>query len=271
MTDRYVLFGNPVMHSKSPLIHGRFAEDLDEDMSYGLVEPPVDGFGPALQDFFAGGGKGCNVTAPFKLEAFAASAFRTEAAELAGSANTLRLGPRGIEGHNTDGEGLLRDIELNLGHPLTGKRVLLLGAGGAARGVALPFLKAGPETFVIANRTAARAEAIREMMAPHGEIGVAGDAPLGGFDVVVNATSAALTGGCPDIPEGVFEGCALAYDMTYGKGLTPFLAAARAAGVGQLADGVGMLVEQAAAAFCWWRGKMPETGALIRDLAVPLA
>ncbi|MDD9730549.1 shikimate dehydrogenase [Mameliella sp. AT18] len=272
MTDRYVVFGNPLGHSKSPLIHARFAAETGQDLTYGKVEAPVDGFEPALRRFIAEGGKGCNVTAPFKLEAFALADKKTPEAAMAGAANTLRFADGGIEAHNTDGYGLLADVERLLCAPLAGKRVLMLGAGGAARGAVLPFLDAGPDTLVMINRTPARAQAIRDALEAAGRPGlVVGPADtLDRFDVVINATAASLTGDCPALPPRVFDSCALAYDLAYAKGLTPFLARAREAGVPVIADGVGMLVGQAAVAFDWWRGVRPATRDLIAELTVPL-
>ena len=270
MTDLYAVFGNPVAQSKSPMIHARFAAETGQDMAYDKIEAPLGGFGQALGAFVAAGGKGCNVTAPFKLDAYALATNMTEAARMAGSTNTLRFDGDRIEAHNTDGVGLLRDIEENLGHPLRGKRVLMLGAGGAVRGVALPFLQAGPAEFALLNRSPEKAGAIRDMMRDHGKITLCDRAASGRYDIVLNGTSSSLTGTCPALPDGVFDGCALAYDLSYGKGLTPFLKAAQNAGVPHLADGVGMLIEQAAEAFAWWRGRVPATAELIREMTVPL-
>ncbi|MFW2541042.1 shikimate dehydrogenase [Primorskyibacter sp. 2E107] len=271
MSDRYAVFGNPVVQSKSPMIHARFAAECGQDLTYEKIEAPVDGFADALHAFIETGGKGCNVTAPFKLDAFALATDMTEDARLAGSTNTLRFSDGLIEAHNTDGIGLLRDIENNLGMPLRGKRVLMLGAGGAVRGALLPFLQAGPAEFSLLNRSADKAAALRDMMAAHGAITLCDPEKSHGFDIVLNGTSSSLSGACPPLPEGLFEGCALAYDLTYGKGLTPFLKNAEAAGVGRLSDGVGMLVEQAAEAFAWWRGVKPGTRDLITQMTVPLA
>lgn len=271
MTDRYALFGNPIGHSRSPRIHAAFAAQTGEDMSYEAIAAPVDGFADAVTAFAASGGRGCNVTAPFKLEAFALATERDDAAEMAGAANTLILDGAAIRCTNTDGEGLRRDIEHNLGCPIAGRRLLMLGAGGAARGAALPFLMAGPAELVIADRNLSSGEAIRDRLAAQGIIRVTDyDAIDAEFDIVVNATSASLSGELPPVPAAAFAGCALAYDLVYGKGLTPFLALAKSAGVPRLADGVGMLVEQAAIAFAAWRGRMPDTAGMIADLTVPL-
>lgn len=271
--DRYAVFGNPLGHSKSPMIHMRFAAEMGQGLRYDKIEAPVDGFGAALRRFIAEGGRGCNVTAPFKLEAFGLATKRTAEARMAGAANTLRFAGGMIEAHNTDGIGLRADIERLLGTSLRNRRVLMLGAGGAARGAVLPLLDAGPAAFVMINRTPSRARAIRDGLLTGGHEGLCLDDCGSGepFDIVINATSASLRGACPAIPPHAFEGCQLAYDLAYAKGLTPFLAQARGAGVTILADGVGMLVEQAAAAFAWWRGVRPSTGALIEELSLPLA
>lgn len=269
MTDRYAVFGNPVSHSKSPLIHARFARECGQDLTYEKIEPPLGGFEAALRQFLAEGGKGCNVTAPFKLDALGLATASTPNAALAGAANTMRFADGGIEVHNTDGIGLLADIERLLGASLQGRRVLMLGAGGAARGAALPILETAPAAFVMINRTPAKAMAIREALILKGYAGptLLDVASTERFDIVINATSASLSGECPALPPRAFDGCLLAYDLAYAKGLTPFLARAREAGVPRLADGVGMLVEQAAAAFEWWRGMRPSTGELIEELS----
>lgn len=268
MTDRYAVFGNPLGHSKSPLIHARFAAECGEDLTYEKIEAAEGGFAGALARFIDEGGKGCNVTAPFKLEAFGLATDHTEASRCAGATNTLRFESGRILAENTDGAGLLRDIEVNLGLGIGGRRVLMLGAGGAARGAILPFLQAEPEELALLNRTVSKAERLCEDMKGFGDIHVIAPAEAKGFDIVINATSASLSGDCPALPETVFQHCQLAYELAYGKGLTPFLKRARDCGVSQLADGVGMLVEQAAIAFEFWRGKRPTTGGLIEELTV---
>ncbi len=273
MTDRYALFGHPVRHSKSPQIHGAFAQATGQDMSYELIEPPLDGFAPAVSAFRAAGGRGANVTMPFKLEAFALATERSERAQLAGAVNALRFDGDRIRGDNFDGVGLANDIERNQGVALAGRRVLLLGAGGAVRGALLPLLDAGPARLVIANRTVSKALELRRQVTGRPEFVAGGYPDLGSeaFDVVINATSASMRGELPPVTRAAFAGCRLAYDVVYGKGLNPFLALARDAGAGKLADGVGMLVEQAAEAFAWWRGVRPATGEMIAALTVPLA
>ncbi|MFD0669299.1 shikimate dehydrogenase [Ramlibacter sp. MAHUQ-53] len=277
MTDRYAVIGNPIDFSKSPFIHGEFARSLGHDIEYTKILGPLGGFRETVDAFRAAGGRGINITAPFKLDAFAYADERSPSAELAGAVNCLKLdGPR-ILGENFDGVGLVRDAVRNLGQPLAGRRVLLLGAGGAARGALLPFLAEAPAALVIANRDTAKAQALAAIAARHAPAGTevaASDYPgLEGqrFDLVFNATSASLRAELPPVPAGVFEGCALAYELAYAKGLTPFLRLAANAGVAHCADGVGMLAEQAAEAFAWWRGVRPDTAAVIEQLRVPLA
>lgn len=276
MTDQYAVIGNPIGHTKSPLIHSLFAEETQQDMRYTAIEGPVepqDAFADVVQAFAAEGGKGMNVTAPFKLKAFAMADERSERATLAGAANALKFEGGRILAENFDGIGLVRDIEANLGLPMAGKRVLMLGAGGAARGALLPFLAACPAELVIANRDVGKAEALVAQVGQRGPLRAcryADLAAMGRFDLVVNATSASLTGDLPPIPPSVFSPAGMAYELAYGKGLTPFLRLARNAGVQRIADGVGMLVEQAAEAFVWWRGVRPQTRSVIDQLTVPL-
>ena len=279
MPDRYAVIGHPIAHSKSPFIHGLFAQATGQDMVYEAIDGGAEpgGFERALAAFRAAGGRGMNVTLPFKLAALAVADSASEDARLAGAANTLSFEGGRIEARNTDGIGLVRDIEANLGLPLAGRRVLLLGAGGATRGAGLPIARAGAARIVIANRTADKAEALAAELAPHlGGVplvgcGLAALGTQGAFDVVINATSASLDGQAPAVPAGAFAPGALAYDMVYGKGLTPFLRLARQAGCARLADGVGMLVEQAAEAFAAWRGVRPDTREALARLTVPLA
>ncbi|KVA17167.1 shikimate dehydrogenase [Burkholderia ubonensis] len=275
MTDQYAVIGNPIGHTKSPLIHGLFAQETRQDISYTAIEGPVEpagAFAAVVRAFFEGGGKGINITAPFKLDAFAMSDERSERAQLAGAANALKFDGGRILADNFDGIGLVRDIEANLNLPMAGKRVLVLGAGGAARGALLPFLEAGPAELVIANRDVDKARALATQVAGRGSLVASGYADLarmGRFDLVVNATSASLTGDLPPVPPSVFSPAGTAYELAYGKRLTPFLRLAKNAGVHGIADGVGMLVEQAAEAFAWWRGVRPKTSSVIDRLAVP--
>jgi shikimate dehydrogenase len=273
MTDRYAVIGNPIAQSKSPLIHAAFARSTRQDLEYTRIEGPLDGFEAAVLAFRDAGGRGMNVTAPFKLRAFALATDPHEAARIAGATNALKFVGSRIEAENFDGVGLANDVERNLGLTLQGKRVLFLGAGGAVRGAAPPFLARGATEIVIANRTVATAQALAREFAAHGNVTPCGYADLAlerGFDLVLNGTSASLKAELPPVPADVFADAALAYELAYGKGLTPFLRLARSAGPVRLADGVGMLVEQAAEAFLWWRGVRPDTRAVIDQLTVPL-
>jgi shikimate dehydrogenase len=274
MTDRYALFGNPLGHSKSPLIHNGFAKVTGEDIEYGLIEAPLGGFAAAALAFRDSGAKGCNITAPFKVDAFALATDKLERAAQAGAVNCLKFEPDGrILAEMFDGVGLANDVEANLGVKMQGQRVLLLGAGGASRGALAAFLARGPSEVVVANRTAAKATALARQFSAQGRVTGCGYADIGKgerFDLVFNATSASLKGELPAIDAAVFGRTALAYELAYGKGLTPFLRLAQNAGVPKLADGVGMLVEQAAEAWVWWRNVRPDTRAVIDKLTVPL-
>ncbi len=273
MTDRYAVIGHPISHSKSPQIHAAFAQATGQDMSYIAIEAPLDGFAATVQAFRAEGGRGVNVTLPFKLQACELATHPSEAARLAGAANALKFEGDRMYAENFDGIGLVNDIQRNLGQALRGQRVLLLGAGGATRGALLPIAQQKPALLAVANRTADKAHTLGRDFAAHTALQTGGYDELAGesFDVVINATSAGLAGEALPLPAGLFAPGALAYDMVYGKGLTPFLRQARAAGVVALADGVGMLVEQAAEAFAWWRGVRPDTREVIARLATPLA
>ncbi len=273
MTDRYAVIGNPIVQSKSPQIHGSFAKATKQDLEYGKIEGPLDGFEAAVKAFRDSGGRGMNVTAPFKLQAFAMADEKSERAQLAGAANALKFEADGrILAENFDGIGVTRDIVRNQRMPMAGKRVLVLGAGGATRGLLLPFLAEGPAELVIANRDAAKAAQVAQEVAAQGRVrgGSYADIGPGRFDIVVNATSASLRAELPPVSPEVFAVDGLAYELAYGKGLTPFLRLAQDAGVKRLADGVGMLVEQAAEGFLWWRGIRPDTSALIKEMTIPL-
>jgi shikimate dehydrogenase len=272
MTDRYAVIGNPIGHSKSPLIHGSFACQTGQDLVYEAIEARPGGFEAAVDAFRAGGGRGMNVTMPFKLDAFAYATERMERARVAGAANALRFEGARVFAENFDGVGLANDIERNLGRSIAGRRVLLMGAGGAVRGALPILLERHPARLVVANRTVAKATALGELYAAHRALAAGGYPDLGAqtFDIVIDATSASLEGELAPVPPTAFaEGC-LAYGLVYGRGLTPFLRLARERGAGHLADGVGMLVEQAAEAFLWWRGVRPDTRPMIAQLTVPL-
>jgi shikimate dehydrogenase len=276
MTDRYAVIGNPIEQSKSPLIHTAFAQVTGQDIEYTKLLAPLGGFSAVVDAFRASGGRGMNVTAPFKLDAFAYATELAPSARMAGAVNAMKFEGDKVHAENFDGVGLVRDLVHNLGCPLQGRRVLILGAGGATRGALLPILAQGPAELVIVNRTVAKAQELVESARKHqsGSVPVRGIgyADLGGqgFDVVLNATSASLTAELPPLSASAFASGCLAYELAYGKGLTPFLKLASQAGVTHLADGVGMLAEQAAEAFAWWRGVRPDTARVIEQLTVPL-
>ena len=272
MTDRYAVIGHPIAHSKSSLIHRLFAQATGQNLTYTAIESPLDGFAETVRAFRDSGGRGVNVTLPFKLQAFEIATDPMERARMAGAANALKFEADRIWAENFDGVGLARDIEHNLGVALAGKRVLICGAGGATRGAVLPIAACGPAVLAVANRTADTAHGLKRDFAAHVLLQTGGFDALAGetFDVVINATSTGLSDAGLPLPAGLFAPGALAYEMVYGKGLTPFLRQAQAAGVTHTADGVGMLVEQAAEAFAWWRGVRPETRPVIQRLTVPL-
>lgn len=268
MTDKYAVIGNPISHSKSPLIHKMFAAQTGEDISYEAIEAPIDvrfGFEDKIEELINNGYKGCNVTVPFKQRAFqlraASSTFDVLEAH---AANTLKFTPEGIQLHNTDGIGLIRDIESNLRVNVHGKRILLMGAGGAASGVLVPLNRAGT-IITIVNRTADKAKALAASQTSTKVFGYGYEEITDQqFDIVINATSAGLSDSEVPLPDGIFSGGALAYDMMYGRE-TPFMAFARSQGA-TVADGLGMLVEQAAEAFYIWRGVRPDTKPVIAAL-----
>ena len=264
MTDQYAVIGNPVEHSLSPEIHAEFARVTGQDLAYGRILAPRDGFRDAVLAFRAEGGKGLNVTLPFKHEAWRLAVVRSGFALVAGAVNTLSFQGESIVGHNTDGIGLVRDLTRNLRVAVRGKRVLLMGAGGAGYGVMESLLREQPETVVVANRTLEKAIALVghfEKLQTYALQGIAArpyEALAGArFDILINATSAGLEGAMPPVPEGVFAAGALAYDMVYAR-RTPFLEFAQRQGA-RVSDGLGMLVEQAAESFFVWRGVYPET------------
>jgi shikimate dehydrogenase len=276
MTDRYAVIGNPIVQSKSPLIHSSFAQVTGQDIDYGKLLGPLGEFAATVDAFRASGGRGMNVTAPFKLDAFAYATDLAPSAKMAGAVNAMKFEGGKVYAENFDGVGLVRDLVHNLACPLQGRRVLILGAGGATRGALLPLLAEQPAELVIVNRTVAKAHELAALAQQHqtGQVPVQGlgyaDLQEQSFDVVLNASSSSLTAELPPLSASVFGPGCLAYDLTYGKGLTPFLQLAQQAGVTQLADGVGMLAEQAAEAFAWWRGVRPDTAAVIAKLTVPL-
>ncbi|MFH1819947.1 MAG: shikimate dehydrogenase [Pseudomonadota bacterium] len=263
MTDRYAVFGHPIAHSQSPQIHTAFARQTGQDMTYEAILAPLDGFADSVAAFIAAGGRGANVTVPFKEAAFRLASRLSPRAQRAGAVNTLTFDADGMLGDNTDGAGLVADLTRNLHCALAGKRILLLGAGGAARGVIEPLLDQQPAALVIANRTVSRAEELAELFG-RGVRACGFDAVDTPFDLVINATAASLAGDLPPLSPRVFTADTLAYDMMYGRD-TPFLDFAHTHGA-RTADGLGMLVEQAAEAFCLWRGVRPDTAPVIATL-----
>ena len=275
MTDQYAVIGHPIAHSKSPLIHKMFAEQTGQGISYAAIEAPLDGFTAAIEELRKAGYKGCNVTVPFKLEAFQLATQLTERAQAAQAVNTLKFDGDTILGDNTDGAGLVHDIKQNLNFPITGRRILLIGAGGAARGVVRPMLEEKCQ-IIISNRNAEKAQLLVDsqgstLRIPFDAMSRMLDSRSydslpdeDAFDLIINATSAGLTDSEIPLPKNLFAPGALAYDMMYGRE-TPFMKFARAQGA-RVADGLGMLIEQAAETFYVWRGVRPDTAPVIAAL-----
>ncbi|MET0209968.1 MAG: shikimate dehydrogenase [Burkholderiaceae bacterium] len=275
--DRYVVAGHPVAHSRSPEIHAAFAAQTGQPVVYERLLCPLDGFDASIRAFVASGGRGCNVTVPFKFDAARLAQRLTPRAQLAGAVNTLRFDPGCWIGDNTDGAGLLADIERNAGRPLRGQRVLLIGAGGASAGVLGSLITGRPAALRVVNRSAEKAQALvdshRGWANQHDvQLSAGGlDDPGGIHDVLINGTSASLSGAgvpMPDAPTPVLARGGLAVDMMYGPSAATFLnwAGAQAGPDGHLRDGLGMLVEQAAEAFFLWRGLRPDSAAVLADL-----
>ena len=267
--DRYAVVGNPIEHSRSPWIHARFAELTGQSLEYTALLVELDAFEQRVAEFFAGGGKGLNITVPFKERAWAMADRHSEAACKACAVNTLYLDPDGtLVGENTDGTGLLRDLKQNHGADLAAKRILLLGAGGAVKGVLPNLIAEAPSEIYIANRTLEKAKALAEsaqgpvrIHAVHFE-----DIPNAAFDFVINGTSAGLHGALPVVPSETVSTHTWCYDMIYGVGDTKFQAWAKTLQAAKALDGLGMLVEQAAESFKIWRGHSPATAPVIRQL-----
>lgn len=268
MIDRYAVFGHPIAHSKSPEIHENFARQTGQALSYEAILVPLDGLIDSIAQFRAEGGRGANITVPFKEQAHRLCGQRTPRADRAGAVNTLMFKDDVILGDNTDGAGLVTDLTHNHKVVLAGKRILLLGAGGAARGVIGPLLECSPTSLVIANRTASRAHdlvAHFQQRGTHALSGCSLDEVREPFDLIINATAASLSGELPLVSSRIFQPASLAYDMMYGRSLTPFLEWAQRQGA-RTTDGLGMLVEQAAEAFYLWRGVRPVTHSVIAAL-----
>ena len=267
MTDRYAVVGNPVEHSRSPAIHAMFAAQTGQLLVYERLLAPLDGFEATLRAFAAAGAQGCNITVPFKFDAFALATTRTDRAQRAGAVNTLRFDAAGWAGDNTDGAGLVNDIQRNAGRSLAGQQVLLIGAGGAAAGVLASLIAAGPARITVVNRSVDKAHALVDS---HADLGVPlaattlADAPAA-QDIVVNATSASLAGAASPVDARVLARGALALDMMYGPKAQGFLDWAAQHGA-EPRDGLGMLVEQAAEAFFFWRGVRPDTAPVLTAL-----
>lgn len=266
--DRYAVVGNPIEHSKSPLIHAMFAKQTGQQLEYDKLLAPLDGFEASVRDFLRNG-CGVNVTVPFKEQAWALVDEHSAAAERAGAVNTiLRREDGSLLGDNTDGKGLVRDIQVNAGLSLQGLSILLVGAGGAARGVIQPLLAAGPAHLCVINRTVSKAEELAAIFVDQGPIAAAGlDWLVEPVDLIINATSASLAGEALAIPDSLVEaGRTWCYDMMYSNGETPFNRWARERGAARCIDGLGMLVEQAAEAFTFWRGVRPDTAPVLARL-----
>lgn len=276
MTERYAVLGHPVKHSKSPLIHAEFARQTGQDLSYTAEEVAPEHFETFLEDFFAAGGRGVNVTLPFKERAWARMALRSERAELAGAVNTVMTGEGGLFGDNTDGTGLVRDLTANNGLDLTGRSILILGAGGAVRGVLPSLLTEQPRRVVIANRTLSRAQDLAAHFSEQASRDTAtgsleslsfpGLEDAGSFDLIINGTSASLQGELPPLPDSLLAPASWCYDMMYSREATPFQHWASDRGAARALDGLGMLVEQAAESFRLWRAVEPETRPVITML-----
>jgi shikimate dehydrogenase len=269
--DRYLVIGNPIAHSKSPEIHADFAAQTRQNMVYERLLAPLDGFVDSVRRFIQEGGRGANVTVPFKLEAHALATVLSERAKMAGAVNTLKFEDGVIFGDNTDGAGLITDIVRNAGVPVASKKVLLVGAGGAARGVVLPLLSERPGNLTVANRTHAKAvELVRQFSGRHANIHAVDLASLSEpFDIIINATSASLAVDIPPLSSSIFSKGTLAYDMMYGKEPTVFMQfAIRHGAVAR--DGLGMLVEQAAESFLLWRNVRPDTATVYHRLRTTL-
>jgi len=267
--DRYAVVGYPVKQSHSPIIHGLFAEQTGENISYELLEASPEEFEVAVRGFLAAGGKGLNITVPHKERALELAASASDAATRAHAANTLDFSNRVIAAHNTDGSGFIRDLQTNLGVELTGKRVLILGAGGSARGIILPLADVGVGDIAVANRTPERAQELKDRLSEHTTIEIHTFADLAEhttFDIVINATSAGVKGEAAPFPASLFSADTFCYDLSYSLNDTPFVLLARNSGAGTAVQGWGMLIEQAADSFEIWRGIRPDTKPILEKM-----
>ena len=266
--EDYAVMGNPISHSKSPSIHTLFAEQTQQSIHYTAIHVDIGGFNQAVGNFAATGGKGLNVTVPFKEEAWALVTERSERAERAGAVNTIKIENESLFGDNTDGVGLVNDLTLNHSIKLKDKNILLMGAGGAARGVLIPLLKQNPSSLFIANRTPDKAKDLAEDFSDAGNVKGGGYDAIADlkFDVVINATAASLQGDLPPLPDSLLNENASCYDMMYGAKPTPFMIWATEHKAEKVLDGLGMLVEQAAESFYIWRNVRPETKIVIEKL-----
>tara|TARA_B100000959_G_scaffold286221_1_gene363926 strand:+ start:551 stop:1384 length:834 start_codon:yes stop_codon:yes gene_type:complete len=272
--DQYAVFGNPIKHSKSPQIHAAFAEQTGQTLHYRAHKVELGRFAEVAAEFFRNGGRGLNITVPFKLDAFEFADELSGRARLAGAVNTLASGEDGrIYGDNTDGVGMVRDMNDNLGWQISGRRVLVLGAGGAVRGILGPLLKQRPERLLVVNRTASKAESLAELFADMGDVSGGGYELLseGQFDLIMNGTSASMSGDLPPLPGSILSNDCCAYDMMYGADPTPFMRWAASEAAWAVSDGLGMLVEQAAESFCIWRGVRPDTKPVIEMIRQSLS
>ncbi len=276
MTDRYAVIGHPISQTKSPQIHTEFARQTGEDITYAAILAPLNEFEKTVQDFIAGGGKGMNVTLPFKQQAYAMCDAVSERAQLAGAVNTLTFKDGKIVGDTTDGKGLVRDLIGNLGFDIEGKSVLVIGAGGAARGALAPLLRCNPLRLVIANRTHSKAAELARLISPldkkqkHIEAKTFEQLAHESFDLLINATSASITNALPELPNNFQFNHILTYDMMYAKMPTAFMKFATQHGAARVSDGLGMLVEQAAESFFVWRGVRPETKSVLKKIRLAM-
>jgi len=268
MTDLYAVMGNPINHSKSPQIHSEFAEQTSQDIVYSAMQVPLDGFESAVKNFFTKSGKGLNITVPFKEQAFKVADKLTIRAQTAQAVNTLILQEDGtILGDNTDGAGLVGDLIKNHKVPLKGQRILVIGAGGAVRGILQPFLSEQPDSITVVNRTFEKAQILAKSFNEFGNISACEFDELNQpFDVIINGTSASLSGQLPPIPQCVIDENTVVYDMMYGKELTPFLRWSQENGAAKVLDGLGMLVGQAAVSFELWRNEQPDSQAVLLNM-----